>query len=186
MAPAAPLDVEARLREMEDVSSLSFQRDPKQPVRTEFPKIANRLLAKREAHDAAVKRFQTQLNLISDDEDEQPAKRVVHPAILKCRVRYRRPIDPIVARSGGHHRMPMATACFTVGEFAGSVTPRKDSPMSSRSPLRVSVTMPVDEEARASTTSSDATHASESPRSSTDCCTIAFIMRVDFRRYRYQ
>ena len=56
-----------QLKELEDVAALSFQRDPTKPMRTEFPKIANRLLAKREAHDAAVKKFSTDLNVISDD-----------------------------------------------------------------------------------------------------------------------
>ncbi|KAH8082857.1 DUF4455-containing protein [Aureococcus anophagefferens] len=61
------VDVPAQLQELEDVAALSFQRDPTKIVRTEFPKIANRALVKRESHDASVKKFTAELNLISDE-----------------------------------------------------------------------------------------------------------------------
>ena len=60
------VDVPTQLRELAEVGSLSFQRSADSPVRTEFPKLAARLLAKREAHDAAIQSFAEKLTLISD------------------------------------------------------------------------------------------------------------------------
>jgi len=60
------VDVPTQLRELAEVGSLSFQRSADSPPRTEFPKLAARLLAKREAHDAAIQNFAEKLTLISD------------------------------------------------------------------------------------------------------------------------
>ena len=60
------VDVPTQLRELAEVGSLSFQRSADSPIRTEFPKLAARLLAKREAHDAAIQRFADKLTVISD------------------------------------------------------------------------------------------------------------------------
>ncbi len=60
------VDVPTQLRELAEVGSLSFQRSADSPLRTEFPKLAARLLAKREAHDAAIQNFAEKLTLISD------------------------------------------------------------------------------------------------------------------------
>ena len=62
-------DVPTQLRELAEVGALSFQRGKDDPVRTEFPKLAARLLAKREAHDGAIKSFATTLSGISDQVD---------------------------------------------------------------------------------------------------------------------
>ena len=60
------VDVPTQLRELAEVGSLSFQRSADSPIRTEFPKLAARLLAKREAHDAAIQSFAEKLTVISD------------------------------------------------------------------------------------------------------------------------
>lgn len=60
------IDVPTQLRELAEVGALSFQRGKDDPVWTEFPKLAARLLAKREAHDGAIKSFATTLSGISD------------------------------------------------------------------------------------------------------------------------
>ena len=65
------MDMSVQLQELEDVSALSFQRDPRIPMRTEFPKIANRALVKRESHDASVEKFTVELNTISDEIEAQ-------------------------------------------------------------------------------------------------------------------